>query len=220
MTTAPANAGQARAPDADRAELAKLVRWAIRIALVLARMHGQWHRREALISDALYALHGALRTFDESKGKLLPFLRIRITGELRDTIKRERRRAAWEVALDDADGALPAGTEDDPAALSFAAGVEAFVACCTAAELHASAEEQYLRREAVTVLHQELEKLSPDARRQLYLRYWQRLTWDDVAAALGISERTARDHDATFRKALKSALLAREAPPRPRSGKP
>jgi RNA polymerase sigma factor (sigma-70 family) len=202
-------------------DLPGLVRWAIRIALVFAGVYRLGHLQDDLVSDALYALHGALRSYDATKGRLKPFLRIRIVGELCDSVKDARQRAAWEVALEDLPEGLPDGSDGEPAALAAAAGVEGFVLGCVAVDLRAGPEAHYLRQEVFAGLRSEIAKLPDEAQRQLDLRYWQHLTWVDLAAVMGIPDRTARDHDHKIRAALRAALLAHEgartAPSRPRT---
>jgi RNA polymerase sigma factor (sigma-70 family) len=200
------------------------VRWTIRIALVFAGVYRLQHLQDDLISDALYALHGALRTYDPTtRVPLRSFLRIRIAGELCDAVTDARRRAAMEVALEDSSEVLPESVLGDPLALAQVAGVDGFVLGCAVAELHTNAETQYLRHEVAAGLRREMEQLAPEVRRQLDLRYWEHLTWDEIAAALGIPARTARDRDKKAREALRAALLTREAKrpvsrPRPRKG--
>lgn len=185
-------------------DLAELVPWAIRIACAFADAYRLRHMEDELVSDALYALHDALSRYDASKGDPRPFLRVRIVGELYDAIKNAKGREALEVALDDVSAAL---IDQDPVDVVAAAGVDQIVIGLT--DPSANAEAQYLRHEAITLLRREVEKLDPDGRHLLALRYWEQRGWRGVAEALGIPERTAKDHDRKIREKLRGVFLDR-----------
>jgi RNA polymerase sigma factor (sigma-70 family) len=121
----------------------------------------------------------------------------RISGELLDATKADRRRQGREVLLDDLAEPLGPGVEDDGAALALAAGVSALVF---------GPDEGLLDREKRAALRREVKCLPPPLERLAELRHFQGLPWRDVAKALGISEKTARNYDKKLRALLQVKL--------------
>lgn len=197
-----------------REELPDLVRWATRIALVLASLRRHRHRKDDAIEAAMYALHCALRTYDPAtETPFKEFAKWRIRGEVLDLIKSNEKRACREVPYDDAFVALSEGVLRDPDALARATGVESFVVRCGAEDPRENPEARLLQREKYALFHRELARCSPEAQQLYDLRHRQGLPWKDVARTLGLAVRTVQDHDQKLQKHLKDALLA-EAPRR------
>ena len=205
--------------DPTREELAELVRWATRIALVVVKLRRHLHRKGDAVESAMHALHGALRTFDPAKAdpekapevSFKEFAKVRIRGEVSDTITRDRRRARREVPYDDEVTALSEDVLRDPDALARAAGVERFVVRQAAEDPHENPEARLLRRERLALFDAALARCSLEERRLYELRHREGRPWKEVASALGLPVRTAQDHDQKLQRHLKSAMLARDA---------
>lgn len=190
-----------------RAELRELVSWAKGIARALGKLSRQLYDEAALNGAALQGLHAALGRYDPARGvgfKL--FARARIAGQVRRTIKAERRRADREELLGDVLLDLPDGAE--PASEA----VNAFFLYCVAAEIDAGGEAACLRREAYAALHREIAPLAPQTKRLLRLRYGEGLPWKEVGAAVGLGEQAAKDEDRKLRARFAAVLLAGEGP--------
>jgi len=180
----------------DHATLAALVAWAIRAAMARAQAKGL--AEDELVSEALHAIHGALRTHAGGTTLSDP-IRRRVRGALLDAARREKRRRTREVLFDDIEEAQRPAVEDDDT-LARALGVEALVL--------GSPEESLLRREAHAALDREVEKL-PRADLRLYeLRHREGLTWNEISAETGIPGSTARLSDTRIRDRLTAALRA------------
>jgi DNA-directed RNA polymerase specialized sigma24 family protein len=67
-----------------------------------------------------------------------------------------------------------------------------------------------LTREAFAALNREIARLDADHQRLIAMRYWEERTWEAVAAALGIDDRTARKWDVRIRERLRDGLIAWE----------
>jgi len=187
----------------ERAEIAEMVRSAVGIAARIAGLRGQRHREHDLTGAALHALHEALGRYDRTCGvPFKAFARARIAGAVADAVRGETRRSAHERALEDA---LRDGPEDSGVP---ARAVASFVLHCASVEVQAGGAAGLLR--PYRELQDALARLPPVAARLLALRYREGLRPKEVAAALGLSERTVRDHDARLRAQLEAALLARK----------
>jgi RNA polymerase sigma factor (sigma-70 family) len=178
-------------------EIKELVRWAISIARVLAKLKGQLQRKDDVIEAALHGLNDALRTTDRTRVEpFKAYARVRIVGEVLDVIGHEKRRAAWELLLEDAGQESP-----------VRAAVEARVL-----ETCVDGDAEILRREAEQRLRRAVAQLAPADQQLLALRGVDGLPWNRVAATLGIPESTARDHFQKLRARLRSALLEEDEP--------
>jgi RNA polymerase sigma factor (sigma-70 family) len=211
--------------DPTREQLAELVRWATRIALVVVKLRRHLHRKGDAVESAMHALHSALRTFKPAKvdpeqapeEAFKAFAKVRIRGEVRDAIKQDRKRARREVPYDDEVMPLSEEVLRDPDALARAAGVERFVVREAAEDPRGDPEARLLLRERVTLFEHALARCSPDEQRLYDLRHREGLPWKEVASALGLPVRTAQDHDQKLQKRLRDAMLARDAE-KPRRG--
>lgn len=180
----------------DRAGLAALVAWGIRAAMARAQAKGL--AEDEVVSEALHAIHGALRTHAGGT-TLSDHIRRRVRGALLDATKKETRLRKREVLLDDLEEAQRRAVDDDDT-LACALGVEAHVL--------SSPEESLLRREAHAALDREVQKL-PRADLRLYeLRHREGLTWNEISAETGIPVSTARLSDTRIRDRLTAALRA------------
>jgi RNA polymerase sigma factor (sigma-70 family) len=186
----------------DHAGLVALVAWAIRAALARAQLKGL--PEDELVSEALHAIHGALRTHAGGT-TISAHVRRRVRGALLDVTRREMRRRERELLLDDteeAQGAAVKGEGEDEDTQARALGVEA--------QLLGSPEESLLRREARAALDREVSRLSRDDQRLYALRHQEGLTWEEIAAQTGMPSRTGRSHDKRIRARLTAALRAFE----------
>jgi RNA polymerase sigma factor for flagellar operon FliA len=191
--------------------LDKLVQWARRIAIGISRARHMFHRADLAESAALEALSRALNGFDPGRGKFRTYAVKGIVGAVLDEIGPEAQRLAFEVAFDAADAdaveADDAGPSDAPADELAAEVMAALAAAYMGEEQRLNGEAGLLTQEAIKALHQHVDALPDQDRRLVVLRYWEERTWQEVGAALGISDRTAREHDLRIRIHLKDALL-------------
>jgi RNA polymerase sigma factor (sigma-70 family) len=182
----------------ERAELTSLVSWAVRAALVRARVRGL--PDDELVGAALSAVESAWRRADPARGKRASHVYRRVHGALLDAVRTERRRNDREVLLDDLEEPVPPEVESDEVALPRAAGIEA--------SMVGSPEESMLRRERQLALDREVARL-PAAQRRLYvLRHREGYAWEEIEAETGLPGRTARDHDQKIRDHLTAVLRA------------
>jgi RNA polymerase sigma factor (sigma-70 family) len=199
-----------------RHEITEAVHWAEGLAYVLARLGGQLHRVDDAVSAARGGLADAIGGFDETLGdpevpplvKLKTYAKRRVVGEILDALEAGRRSDAFELALDDG--------LDDPEGPEEA--VDGYVLACAAEELRCGGQAGLLRHEAHERLRAEIDRLPPEDRRLLELRFWEEQRWKGVARALGVAEPTARDHWRKLRDRLRTALLAHDADPPPAPG--
>jgi RNA polymerase sigma factor (sigma-70 family) len=181
----------------DRAGLAALVAWAIRAAMARAEAKGL--AEDEVVSEALHAIHGALRTHAGGT-TLSDHVRRRVRGALLDATKKETRLRNREVLFDDLEEAQGRAGEEDDETLGRALGVEA--------QVLGSPEESLLRREAQAALDREVAKLSRAERRLYELRHREGRTWNEIAVETGIPVSTARLSDTRIRDRLMAALCA------------
>jgi len=80
--------------------------------------------------------------------------------------------------------------------------MEALLESYVGDELRSNGEAGLLTRESWDALHREIGGLTPEDRRLVELRYWDRRTWEEVGAALGVADRTARERDLRIRERL------------------
>lgn len=195
--------------------LEALVRWARRIAVGITRARHLFHLADLAESAALEALSRALNGFDATRGTFRKYAVKAIVGAVLDEIGPEARRLAIEVAFDAgdvddveaADESDTAPSSDAPADALAAQVMDALVAAYIGEEQRLSGEAGLLTQEAIKALHDHINGLDEQDRRLVMLRYWEENTWEAVGAALGISDRTAREHDLRIRRHLKASLL-------------
>jgi RNA polymerase sigma factor (sigma-70 family) len=183
--------------DQDR-ELAELLGWAIRAATVRARQRAL--PEHALIDGAVAAVSAAVRTHDGTLGELGAHVRARVRWELLDAARAEQERWAREPLLEDMEGLGREAMEDDTLLLQRS-GLESQVV--------GSAEDSLLQHERRTLRDRAVDGLEPGDRRLYTLRHREGRGWDEIAAALGMSRRTAQYHDARIRAHLTKVLRAR-----------
>ena len=188
-------------------ELAELVRWAMGIAHVLVKLSEQDRRKDDVLGAALRGLNDALRNSDWANQKAFKaYARVRIIGEVLDVLGEEKRRAAWELLLDDAERGAPEQ-----------AAAEAHVLHHGTGESYVDGEAEILSREAQRRLREAVLRLVPADQRLLKLRGIDGLPWEEVAATAGIPESTARDHYRKLRDHLRAVLLDVDPPHGPLS---
>ncbi|HET6764428.1 MAG TPA: sigma-70 family RNA polymerase sigma factor [Longimicrobiaceae bacterium] len=127
-------------------------------------------------------------------------------------------RTAGEAAMDDAElrrlfAQLPARTRSRPVPAGEAA-LDALPADCAADDGVAHHEAVQLRARLEEALEREIERLPPDDRRVLRLRFWHGLSVADTARALAIEQkplyRRIERALAELRKGLEAAGISRE----------
>jgi DNA-directed RNA polymerase specialized sigma24 family protein len=155
---------------------------------------------DELVSAALHAVHGAIRTHDATRAPLAAHVRRRVRGELLDAAAAEILRNERAPVLDDLELPLPPGVEDDELALTRVAGIEDLIA--------GSPEEILLAHEARAMRDREVAKLPRDDRRLYDLRFRRCVGWNEVAAKLGITPRAAQYRAEEIRTKLTAAMRA------------
>jgi RNA polymerase sigma factor (sigma-70 family) len=143
---------------------------------------------EDLLQEARLALLSLLPFWQAGKGDPLPFFIVRLRARLKQYVvgrirRRPRgRRLSWE---------------DRPAQdLAERLAQRRF------------AEAEGWRASGMDgALHQALDRLSPRARRVLYLFYWRELTDEEIGSALGLGPKAARHVRYRAEAALRRALL-------------
>jgi RNA polymerase sigma factor (sigma-70 family) len=182
-----------------RAELAALVTWAVQRAIAWAEATGT--PQDDVTSEALHAIHLALRGHDAGGTTASAYIRRRVEGALLDATRTEKRRRRREVLLCDLGEAQSQPIEDDDEVLARAVGVEGFAVGLP--------DEDVLKAEMRAALHEELERL-PSADRRLYARrHRDEATWEEIAAEMGVAVHIARYHDKRIRERLTAAMRAR-----------
>jgi RNA polymerase sigma factor (sigma-70 family) len=141
-----------------------------------------------------------------SKGALTPYAAEWMAGEVRGAIEKERTRAGHEAPLADERPTHPILLGEELAADVFHLLLSVYVGD----ELGSNGEAELLTREAFAALNREIARLDADHQRLIALRYWEERTWEAVAAALGIDDRTARKWDVRIRERLRDGLIAWE----------
>ena len=185
------------------AETTALILLARRIAQRLATARGMLHHADELQGVALVALARAIAAHDPKKGKLKPFAAQWIAGEVHAALDKEERHADLFGPAD------PGDTHPSIRAEELTRGVvDTMFSLHVGDELRAGGEAGFVTRETWAALKREVDRLAPEDRRLVALRYWDGHTWSEVGAALGLAERTAREHDARIRTHLAEALIA------------
>lgn len=185
----------------------RLIRLALGIARKLAGARGMAHYEDELGSVALEALGRALAGYDAGVGEVEPYAAVWISREVGGAIQREQERR--EILLDDA--GAPSSVHASARVEELARDViDVAVSSAVGEELHGGGEAEVLRREAWAVLRVEVGRLEPEDLRLVELRYFDagEPTWREVGAALGVSERRAKERDAQIRERLRNALVA------------
>lgn len=199
-----------------------LVRWASRIATGIARAKRVPHLADLARSAAFEALARKLDTYDASRASFRTYAVQAIVGAVLDEVGPAARRLSVEVAFAAVDEADEAADEEVSADALASCVMEAIAAAYVGDELPLGAEAGLLRGELVRRLHSHVAELPKPDRKLVVLRYWEGKTWDDVAAALGMSTRTAKEHDLQIRTRLKDQLSQDEddKPPGARRQRP
>lgn len=182
------------------------VRWGVRVAVGLVKAHRMEYVREDLVSVALDALAGVWKGWDgQDSFETVAFRRIK--GAVIRAIKSERRRASPLVSIDDVE--TDAGEEQSPAAraLAITEDVMDVVAVACSFEDVDAREALHLEPHVFDRLRQEIDRLGPDERKLLELRYFADQTWDELSKSLNIPKRTLEYRHKKLREALKVALL-------------
>jgi RNA polymerase sigma factor (sigma-70 family) len=187
--------------------VARLLRLGFRIAHRQALARGMLHYEDELCGVAASALARAIAGYDSEKGEIVPFAAEWMYQEVAHAIKDERKRASREVPVQDVEAPRP---QHPALAVEELAGdtLDALFFLFVGEELITSGEAKLLTREAVAQLHREIAELDAAERQLVTLRYWDDLTWREVAAELGIAEATAKQRDARLRARLRDALIA------------
>lgn len=191
-----------------------LVQWARRIAIGISRARHLYHCADLAESAALEALSRALNRYDPERGEFRTYAVKGIVGAVLDELGPEAGRLSVEAAFDAADGNVApseaAETWGAPADALAAAVMDALVAAFVGEELRLNGEARLINQELMGALHDYVDRLPGEDRRLVMLRYWEERTWEDVAIAMKMSDRRAREHDLRIRKRLKAALLSGE----------
>jgi RNA polymerase sigma factor for flagellar operon FliA len=184
-----------------------LVPWALRMGARIAARLDVAHCTDDMGGEALYALSRAVDAYDREEGELLHFAAAWISRHVRREARREKRHQGVEVLLGEGDetGGLPASLDVDEQAHEV---LEALLDVSVGEELRMGGEAGVLRAEAFDALRRAIAELPVDDRRLVELRYWEDLSWPDVAVALGIGMRTAQEHHERIRERLRRTLLA------------
>jgi RNA polymerase sigma factor (sigma-70 family) len=206
-------------PD-QQALVAGCVPWARRIADTFASIYKVRQMRGDLTLAAYEALTEAAASFDPGKSdRFEVFAWKRVTGKILDEISREirhlrrlRTRLVAVVRTRSRDEEIPDAKSPTSAPAQASdrvadEAVEQAYLISFAGEQQADVESMLLQHEACAMLQQAMLHLTPRQKRLVELRYGQDLEWRQVAAALGIPERTARDHDLKLRHLLRSRLV-------------
>jgi RNA polymerase sigma factor for flagellar operon FliA len=217
---------------AQQADVSAFLPVAEAIARKRVRQLRAFHYLDDALSTAREAASEARSTFEPSAGTPFPvYAWRRVDGEVMDAIGKESRHwsAAREGALDAAENV------EDPGSMVFSPDEE--VLACTnalgdevvmASLLRLSGEIRRTPGEAGAALQMSharllatvdglVRRLDEEAQSLLSLRYAQDRSWKDVAADLGMPERTAKDHDRKIRRRLAALLRAAVAYTTPRS---
>jgi len=180
------------------AMLAELTPWALRIALAIAASRRQGEYRADLAQVALYALSRAIDAHDPAQGEIKPFAAVWIRHEVHAAAD------AWAGQGEHGEP-LPPSLDIEERAHDV---LEALLDLYVGEELRSDGEALYLRAEALDALRREIARLDAKDRRLVELRYWEDLTWKQVAKSIGIGEGTAKERDGIVRERLRKALLA------------
>lgn len=199
-----------------------------RVARATARIYGVRTRQgiEDCEQTAYQALLEAGLGFDETRGVPLGiYAWKRVAGAVMRQLTRDApiRRAGAAAALDAAesmrDTSDPFSDDDDDASgqLMGHCRTLAFTRFVgdTGERLRAHPEDALARTRAFEALAGALRGLDEREARLIELRYWQELSWVQVAAALGVHEKYATRMDEQLRKRLRGDLQAShvEEPP-------
>jgi len=182
------------------------------IARRIAERKGMLHMLDDLRGVAFAALSRATTTYKPGPAKISTHIWCRVTGAVRDAVRKEAMHLSLKDALEVAAGIAiehePSTEAEEIAAVDAATGeiMLAFATSCGGAELRENAEGRLLQTEARANLRRALAELAPEDRLFFELRHVEGLPWAEVAARFGIKERAARDRNKKIRKALRKAL--------------
>jgi RNA polymerase sigma factor (sigma-70 family) len=204
-----------RLSNEQRAMAAGFARTAAAISRRIATTKGMLYAVDELRGVAFEALSKATLTYDPSHPSNTRFSTYawrRVTGAVRDAVRKEAKRLSWEEALDAAEG-IPGGggpVADAEARLDAGTGaiMRAFAMSCACTDVR-DGEARFLKREAYAEVERAIAALPEDERLLFELRHRDQLPWEKVAERLGISEKTARSRDAEIREKLRKAIIGR-----------
>jgi RNA polymerase sigma factor (sigma-70 family) len=194
----------------------RCVPWASRIADTFASIYKVRQMRGDLTLAAHEALTEAAALFDPSRNdRFEVFAWKRVAGKILDEISRElkylRRLRAHLAAVAHVRGRDEEAPDSKPsssdASRTFDRIAEEVLEQDHLVAVAEDVESMLVRHEARTMLQQAMIHLTPRQKRLVELRYERDLEWRQVAAELGIPERTARDHDLKLRHLLRSRLV-------------
>lgn len=195
---------KAAGEEAAKVDPVALMSLAIRIARRLAAAGGVSDYTDELAGVACGAVASALAGHDPSIGSIEPYAAAWIAGEVKGAIEKETKRREHETPLREGrEIRHPALRAEELVRDVVDAGLSSYVD----EELRANGEAGLFKSETWAALHREIDRLEPEDRRLVKLRYWDELTWKEVAARLGIAERTAQERDERIRDRLQVALL-------------
>lgn len=214
-------------PPGEARELAaRYAPWARRIAISLVVIYDVGHLRDDLVGTALLTLSRVAESFDPSRGwRFETFAYKRIAGEVLDEIGKELRHLTFlRAPMLDASLRSPGDGSDTgevnpeesiEASLAkidaiLADAMSAAVFGCMGEDRRSNGEARLIEHQADARLRGALGLLSPEERRLVELRYFEGLAWTQVALALDLPERTAKDRDHKIRRHLRACLDERD----------
>jgi len=155
------------------------------------RLLGNHSDAEDIVQEAFLRLHRTLVTF-RGDSRLGTWLYRTVTRLAIDTMRRERLKRALFFSRKDNEAADPVELFADP---------------------KPGAESQLIARQQLTVVRQQLRKLSAQQRAVLTLRHQEQLPLQAIAELLGISEGTVKTHLHRAVRSLRNALEETEVTP-------
>ncbi|MFO0592179.1 MAG: sigma-70 family RNA polymerase sigma factor [Polyangiaceae bacterium] len=209
----------------DRARLASVARVVTAAARLLRRHGAAAIEQSDLEAIGLLAVWRKLSTFDPERATFERWAFYQAFRTMIDVLRVETKETRFEAALArgveqhvrcddrpteiDLDNDTP---ETDLARLrawTRSVLATAWIETATAREDEDRAETSIAAQQAVRALHEEIARLSEEQRAHLEARFWDDEDVRDVAARLGMSERTLRRRWVETRELLEARLRAR-----------
>jgi RNA polymerase sigma factor for flagellar operon FliA len=198
---------------------------ALKTARMIARRRGAFDRIEDCQQIAVKALLEARLRYDKTRGPFSTYAWKRVAGAVMRYLRREDANG-W-TGLDNALDATETMHDDgNPFADEDSDALAKLAGCCdeiaftwymgdTASAFIAQPERALVRAQAFEGLSVVLGPLDDRQKQFVELRYLDQLTWEAVAASLGVDERTARRIDERLRSRLRRGLRQQgvEEPP-------
>jgi RNA polymerase sigma factor (sigma-70 family) len=184
-----------------------LVVWARRLGtrIAVARDAAYWADEAAHVANV--ALGDALLAFKGEPAMLKPLAAIVVARAVRKALKKEKARKEWELSLEDPGPTEPVHPHYAVEAVARQVIDDVF-GFYVGDELRSNGEAEVLRRELWGAVHELVDRLAPQLRKLVELRYWGGLGWAEVGEALGVGERRAQTLDARMRERLANALIS------------